>query len=133
MGEKYKRKIRSVVLDFCCKREDFLVTDVVHAHHHVYTYDSIEEFTCLGGSLHPYELRRITQIQVRIFPVYLSFNLSVFLENECIVITAYHKNLSDPVIDQRFIIGFIKFLKQNRFYIIHIVISTVFCGIPPPL
>ena len=65
----------------------------------------IQNLTRFSRGLYPYEFRRIAQIEIQIFLIYLIFNLSVFFKNECIIVAAYHKDLSDPIVDQRFIAG----------------------------
>ena len=132
MGKKHEWQIWPVVLDFCRKRENFLVCNVIHAHHHVDTDHGIKKFTGFGSSLYPYEFRRIAKVQIDIFPENLGFDLSVLFKNERIIVAAYHQDLPDPVADQRFIICFFKFLKQNRFNGIH-GFNKFFYGIQPRL
>ena len=120
MGEKHERKIRSLSLDFSSQRKYLLVGDVIHTHHHIDTDHSVKEFPCFCRSLHPYEFRWITQVKINVFPVNLSFDLSVFFENERVIMTADHEDLSDSIAYQGFVIGFVKFLKQNWFQYIHI-------------
>ena len=100
MCQKHEREVRSLRLHVGGKCEDLLVTDIVHAHHHVDSHDGIQEFTSLCSSLYPYEFRWITEVQVDVLLEDLRLDLSVLFKNERIIITADHEDLSDPVTDQ---------------------------------
>ena len=79
---------------------DILITDIVHAHHHVDPHDGIQEFTSLCSSLYPYEFRRITEVQVDVLLEDLRLDLSVFFKNEGVVTAAYHQDLPDTELDK---------------------------------
>ena len=99
MYQQDERYGNGFLLELCGKTEYLLVIVVVHAHDHVNFIGrpAVRLEICPGfrrGSL-PDKCRRGTQVQFPVFLDYLSFDPSVLLEGESIVVAADHQNLPD--------------------------------------
>ena len=129
MSQQNKRKTRSFTLDIRSERKNLIISYVIHAYDHIDANSCLKHFAGLCRSLYPDKLRRRTEIEVNIFLIYLSLDLPVLFEDECIIITADHEDTPHSESHEGIIIGINELSEKFRFYRVH-KINMSFCGIP---